>query len=804
MGLEEHFNKNIVERQKFMRHYFEDFDLFDDLSFDELATHYNSSHFTPKDIKSLIDSFVPPALANAYNLRKFHPSFGVAVIDLFRLGITPSLANKYDSRFDDFDITSFILQYATPEYVNLYHQSFSNFDIIEFVGNNISPQIANNFVVANKHDCDISDEENYYGINQWKCGEDIFVFDSEKIQMIMKRGMTPEEAIRYLGIKENPATWKNLYISPGGFSGGFSLHDDLLRLLFPHLSSYIHKYHSIELSDISGKYFSIADNTVLLDSFSLKELEKLGLELAIFKEYLAFTQLNSAKGLSFKDIVRLYQSGLMPYDIAYLVSGIEEALGSSFSIINADKINGTLDQKSQEGASISVDDILWMFHNNISFDQLKKYHQYNSVTNIIYKDNDAVFSALLGSPFISVKKYASVWSVRRFIELSTIIEELPKEYVLSQKFVDIIINQKKEEEKGLSLLSSIGLYIPDSDLQNIRDAASRFRRDAGSHSSTTRSFKAISTGVKSFIVLCEKDGIDFICKYTDSISLHKEAKILHLFEDGNSKPQNVINSFQFPIYDGGFSLMGVPRECLHLEYIDGDTLDTLIEQTYSSQRIIPQRQLSYYSLALLHGLYELFEKNVTHRDLHPKNVLVDKKTNRLVIIDFGIADVLEEDYPSDSKDCRRYGGFDDLFSYGLLLYKMATGKHLLIDYALNLENGKKNTSSVYTDFNSRTGTDGNASWIAANKNIILNNDGSLKQEYAHFIDERISSQHYGHLINPLVQSLGVIGYINQHLVDNFKITVDELNSGRKIPYSQITPIKNKLFIELREQLSGRR
>ena len=42
-----------------------------------------------------------------------------------------------------------------------------------------------------------------------------------------------------------------------------------------------------------------------------------------------------------------------------------------------------------------------------------------------------------------------------------------------------------------------------------------------------------------------------------------------------------------------------------------------------------------------HGLKYLAKKNIAHRDIKPDNIVIEKGTNRPVIVDFGLATVCD-------------------------------------------------------------------------------------------------------------------------------------------------------------------
>lgn len=131
--------------------------------------------------------------------------------------------------------------------------------------------------------------------------------------------------------------------------------------------------------------------------------------------------------------------------------------------------------------------------------------------------------------------------------------------------------------------------------------------------------------------------------------------------------------------DGGLYIAG--------EYIEGENLRSRIEQGP-----LPLPELLRMATQVCQGLVAAHSNGVVHRDLKPENVLLDAQEN-LKIVDFGLA--LPTLDPSRSQRLTQAGTVlgtpvymspeqlegqeadfrSDLFSFGMLLYEMATGRH---------------------------------------------------------------------------------------------------------------------------------
>lgn len=134
-----------------------------------------------------------------------------------------------------------------------------------------------------------------------------------------------------------------------------------------------------------------------------------------------------------------------------------------------------------------------------------------------------------------------------------------------------------------------------------------------------------------------------------------------------------------------------------MEYVDGKTLSQIFKALNKKNQKIPLDVLLYCMIELCHGLSYIHRKKgpggqdlgVVHRDISPQNIILSYGGN-VKIIDFGVAKadfiegktedgVLKGKFAYMSPEQTKAGDLDhrsDIFSAGILLWEMATGKRL--------------------------------------------------------------------------------------------------------------------------------
>jgi serine/threonine-protein kinase len=123
---------------------------------------------------------------------------------------------------------------------------------------------------------------------------------------------------------------------------------------------------------------------------------------------------------------------------------------------------------------------------------------------------------------------------------------------------------------------------------------------------------------------------------------------------------------------------------LTMEHVEGASLTRVLEK----EKVLPPDRAARIAAQIADGLVAAHAAGVVHRDLKPDNVLVESKTQRVVVTDFGIARALQ-----DTDAAQRTGGIvgtpmymapeqvagapiderADVYALGLVLFELLTG-----------------------------------------------------------------------------------------------------------------------------------
>ncbi|MHC5539973.1 protein kinase domain-containing protein, partial [Singulisphaera rosea] len=139
---------------------------------------------------------------------------------------------------------------------------------------------------------------------------------------------------------------------------------------------------------------------------------------------------------------------------------------------------------------------------------------------------------------------------------------------------------------------------------------------------------------------------------------------------------------------------GFPWPFLVMELIEGQSLDKWLARAHESEASaghLTARQTATIAYQIARGLAAAHNQGLVHRDVKPSNILLDRKTKRAKIADFGLARLIEGDEVRLTETSEAPGspsymspeqfdapgsvdGQSDVFSLGVVLYEMLTGR----------------------------------------------------------------------------------------------------------------------------------
>jgi serine/threonine protein kinase len=168
-------------------------------------------------------------------------------------------------------------------------------------------------------------------------------------------------------------------------------------------------------------------------------------------------------------------------------------------------------------------------------------------------------------------------------------------------------------------------------------------------------------------------GADLLTGSQRHDALRREAEIL-----GRLRHPNVMRRYDVHLDD--------EPPCLVLEFVDGETLRQRLDRVGP----LGVRRALGRAAQLADAMAHWHDAGLLHRDLKPANLMVEHRTDRLVVIDFGIAcafDAVSEQSRTSTggvlgspeymspEQCRggALGPSSDIYALGILLYEMLTG-----------------------------------------------------------------------------------------------------------------------------------
>src|SRR5262249_29850934 len=90
------------------------------------------------------------------------------------------------------------------------------------------------------------------------------------------------------------------------------------------------------------------------------------------------------------------------------------------------------------------------------------------------------------------------------------------------------------------------------------------------------------------------------------------------------------------IYEVGIE-QGIPF--LVMPLLQGETLESRLRRLRTGQRLLPPAEVRRLGRELAEGLAAAHERGLMHRDIKPSNIWLEADTDRVKILDFGLARV---------------------------------------------------------------------------------------------------------------------------------------------------------------------
>jgi len=140
---------------------------------------------------------------------------------------------------------------------------------------------------------------------------------------------------------------------------------------------------------------------------------------------------------------------------------------------------------------------------------------------------------------------------------------------------------------------------------------------------------------------------------------------------------HIVTVFEVGEHDG--------RRFFSMQFVDGPSLAGRVRNG-----VLTNRQAAQYMAPIAEAVHEAHTRGVLHRDIKPHNIILDQRTDRPLIGDFGLAKLLEHDQnltqdgdivgtpayasPEQIRDPAQVGVQGDVYSLGATLYHLLAGR----------------------------------------------------------------------------------------------------------------------------------
>ncbi len=133
--------------------------------------------------------------------------------------------------------------------------------------------------------------------------------------------------------------------------------------------------------------------------------------------------------------------------------------------------------------------------------------------------------------------------------------------------------------------------------------------------------------------------------------------------------------------------MGCHNDRLYLimEYIEGESLEEILE----ARKTILAKHTIKIAIAVAQALEHALEQRIIHRDLKPANIMIDRRTRKVKLTDFGLGKIIEEKGvtvtgqvmgtayympPEQIHNAKKVDHLADIYSLGATIYHMLSGQ----------------------------------------------------------------------------------------------------------------------------------
>ncbi len=168
----------------------------------------------------------------------------------------------------------------------------------------------------------------------------------------------------------------------------------------------------------------------------------------------------------------------------------------------------------------------------------------------------------------------------------------------------------------------------------------------------------------------------------ESLPRDRQAGVIHRFEHEAQAAGRIEHDHIVTVYEVG-EING--EHFFSMRYVEGQSLTDLLQDGS-----IDGRRAAAYLEPVARAVHEAHLHGILHRDLKPQNILVDAKTDRAMVVDFGLAKLAEgaegmteagdvmgtPPYmsPEQAKDSSQVTAKSDVYGLGATLYHAVAGR----------------------------------------------------------------------------------------------------------------------------------